>query len=43
MVYLAIAYTLIFIVVIGYALNLYQRMQAVKHERARYESKDREA
>lgn len=40
MEYLVIAYTLIAVVLIGYAVNLRSRMQAVERERARLESKD---
>ncbi len=41
MEYVAIAYGLIFVVVLGYIINLRQRMQAVQRERNLIESKDR--
>lgn len=40
MEYMAIAYTLIAIVLIGYAVNLRMRLRATEAERARLESKD---
>ncbi len=40
MEYLAIAYALIAVVVIGYVLSLHQRMKAVERERALIESKE---
>jgi CcmD family protein len=40
MEYVAIAYVLIFLVVVGYIFNLRQRMQAVQRERDLIESKD---
>jgi hypothetical protein len=40
MEYLAIAYALIAVVLIGYALNLHQRMAAVERERRLIESKE---
>jgi len=40
MEYLAIAYVLIAVVLIGYFVNLRQRMQAVERERALIESKN---
>lgn len=40
MEYLAIAYGLIAVVLIGYALSLRQRWQAIQRERALFESKD---
>ncbi len=40
MEYLAIAYALIAVVVIGYTLSLRQRMKTVERERARIESKE---
>ena len=42
MQHVAVAYGLIFIVVVGYLINLYRRMQAVKREQAMFESKDQE-
>ena len=41
MEYMAIAYTLIAIVLIGYTVVLWKRMQAVESERARLEAKDK--
>ena len=41
MEYVAIAYVLIFLVIIGYIFNVRQRTRAVKRERAVYESKDK--
>ncbi len=40
MEYLTIAYGLIAVVLIAYSIHLWQRMQAVKRERARIESKE---
>lgn len=40
MEYLAMAYALIAVVLIGYAVNLRQRWQAVERERALMESKN---
>ncbi len=40
MEYLVIAYALIAVVLMGYALSLRQRWQAVKRERSLYETKD---
>ncbi len=40
MEYLAIAYALIAVVLVGYVLSLRQRMEAIKRERARLESKE---
>lgn len=39
MEYLAIAYMLIAIVLLGYALSLWRRMQTTQHERALIETK----
>jgi len=41
MEYTAIAYGLIFAVVVGYMIHLRQRLQAVQRERNRIESKER--
>jgi len=41
MEYLAIAYALIAIVLIGYTVNLKMRTQAIDRERTRLESKNR--
>jgi len=41
MEYLAIAYALIALVLIGYAVNLKMRTQTIERERARLESKDK--
>lgn len=38
MEYVAVAYVLIFVVVVGYIVNLRQRMQAVERERQRIEN-----
>ena len=38
--YLAIAYGLIAVVLIGYAVSLWQRLHAVKSEQARLETRD---
>jgi hypothetical protein len=43
MQHVAIAYGLIFAVILGYGVNLWRRMQAVKREQALLESKNREA
>ncbi len=40
MEYLAIAYALIAVVLVGYVLSLRQRMEAIKRERALIESKE---
>ncbi len=40
MEYLAVAYFLIAVVIIGYIVSLRRRWQAVQRERALYESKD---
>ena len=40
MEYLALAYLLIAVVLIGYAVSLRQRMQAAERERAMLETKD---
>jgi CcmD family protein len=40
MEYLAIAYALIAVVLVGYVVNLRQRMQAVERERGLIESKN---
>jgi hypothetical protein len=41
MEYMAIAYILIAVVLIGYTVNLRMRMQATTSERARLESKNK--
>ena len=41
MEYMAIAYILIAVVLIGYAVNLRRRTQAAENERARLEAKNR--
>lgn len=41
MEYMAIAYILIAVVLIGYAVNLRVRTQAIERERARLESKNK--
>ena len=42
MQHVAIAYFLIFAVILGYGANLWRRMQAVKREQVLLESKNRE-
>ncbi len=41
MEYLAIAYALIAIVLVGYAINLKMRMQTIERDRARLQSKNK--
>ncbi len=41
MEYMAIAYTLIAVVLIGYAVNLRMRRQSIERERARLEAKNK--
>ncbi len=41
MEYMAIAYTLIAVVLIGYSVNLKMRRQSIERERARLESKNK--